>query len=107
MCDCYTARCKNCNREIPMHLGDYATARDEIEVFCTTCLPADLSDGALWLWADRDGDDIDAPIGPLSLCFMRNLTSNAAACWDGNHPNSWVVWCILRPGGKEPFRIQW
>lgn len=39
MCDCYHARCKVCGRYLPVHLGDYNTKRNEIEVFCQEHLP--------------------------------------------------------------------
>jgi len=34
MCDCYDAKCYLCDAIIPMHLGDFATERNEIRVIC-------------------------------------------------------------------------
>lgn len=37
MCDCYMAKCAGCGRGVPMHLGDFDTGRDEVDVFCCRC----------------------------------------------------------------------
>jgi hypothetical protein len=34
MCDCFLKPCKVCGRRIPVHLGDFLTDRNEIEVYC-------------------------------------------------------------------------
>ena len=39
MCDCYGEKCKECEEVIPIHLGDYETSRDEIEVYCKEHIP--------------------------------------------------------------------
>ena len=39
MCDCYHAPCKVCGTMLPVHLGDFNTDREEIEVFCEDHLP--------------------------------------------------------------------
>ena len=39
MCDCYRHKCKECETMLPIHLGDFNTGRDEIEVFCNEHIP--------------------------------------------------------------------
>jgi hypothetical protein len=39
MCDIFNAKCKVCGKKISIHLGDYLTGRNEIEVFCPDHLP--------------------------------------------------------------------
>jgi len=34
MCDCYAEPCKVCGELLPMHLGDFKTARWEIAILC-------------------------------------------------------------------------
>jgi hypothetical protein len=35
MCDCYLHQCKLCPTQVGIHLGDWATGRNEIEVLCS------------------------------------------------------------------------
>lgn len=39
MCDCYHHACKVCGEPLPVHLNDYDTNREEVEVFCEKHLP--------------------------------------------------------------------
>ena len=40
MCDIYEAKCKVCGiGGIPIHLGDYETGRDEVEIYCGGHIP--------------------------------------------------------------------
>jgi len=39
MCDCYSHKCKLCDKQLSVHLGDFETGRDEIEVFCSDHIP--------------------------------------------------------------------
>ena len=39
MCDIFMEECKGCTKEFNIHLGDYNTAREEIEVYCDKCCP--------------------------------------------------------------------
>lgn len=34
MCDCYTAKCEDCSNELPVHIGDFSTYRDNVIVRC-------------------------------------------------------------------------
>ena len=78
MCDCYVDKCRVCGEEIEMHLGDFSTGQDEVEVYCGVHLPSDGSDGMVWEY--RDG-------GPTRRAFVRWLTPNARENASGNHPN--------------------
>lgn len=83
MCDCYTDKCRGCGKEIEIHLSDYNTGRDEIEVYCGKCLPKDLSEGKLWRYRNR-GEN-------WQMVFVKALTENAKDNEDGNHPNEFDV----------------
>lgn len=39
MCDCYYEGCKVCGRSIPVHITDFITPRENVEVFCGRHLP--------------------------------------------------------------------
>ena len=78
MCDCYTDCCKVCGDPIEMHLADFDTGQDEIEVYCGKHIPLNREDGLVWVY----GDD-----KPYKRAFVRWLTDNAKANSDGNHPN--------------------
>ena len=34
MCDCYEGYCAGCGREIPVHIGDFSTNRQNVEIYC-------------------------------------------------------------------------
>lgn len=38
MCDCYTDKCINCEREIQIHIADYCTPRENVRVYCPKCI---------------------------------------------------------------------
>ena len=75
MCDIYDAECPGCGAGTDMHLADYSTGRDEVEVFCHMCIPSARVDGVVWM---AEGARV----------FVRALTGNARANWRGNHPNA-------------------
>ena len=83
MCDCYSHKCNNtrCREKIDMHLEDFNTGRDEIEVYCGEHIPGDKSDGVLWEFHD------DEPDGWGGTIFVKCLTDNARHHWRGNHYN--------------------
>lgn len=37
MCDTYRTECDGCDREIPMHIGDFSTGRCDVTVYCPEC----------------------------------------------------------------------
>lgn len=78
MCDCYIDKCKECGEEIEMHLSDFDTGRDEVEVYCEAHIPKDRSEGMIWLYGDGK---------ERNKAFVRALTYNAVAHMSGNHPN--------------------
>jgi len=84
MCDCYGHECVMCKRVIPIHLGDFLTNRDEIEVFCQRHIPRDKTHGTLFMIADEDEDIRRQRV------FIRYLTANARKRRVANHPNTWV-----------------
>lgn len=89
MCDCYSHKCKECDTKLPVHLGDYETERDEIEVFCQNHLPdKDVRIFTLtkkFEFPDRYPDDYEPNVG--WQMGIRALTDNARKWKEYNHPN--------------------
>lgn len=81
MCDIYMAKCKKCNAQIDMHLGDYNTGRDEVEVFCEKHLPDNRDYGVLWRYRENRRNR-------WKKVYVQALTDTADANRNGNHPNS-------------------
>ena len=79
MCDIYDHECnkKDCTDKFDMHLEDFATGRDEIEVFCEFHIPKDKSSGVLWRYRDCDQKN-------WNKMFVKCLTENAKNHWEGN-----------------------
>jgi hypothetical protein len=78
MCDCYVDECKVCKEQIQMHLVDFSTGQDEVEVYCELHMPDNRTDGVVWSYGDGK---------PHRRAFVRWLTDNARNHADGNHPN--------------------
>ena len=62
MCDCYDHKCAHpqCTQLMPIHIGDFCTPRENLEVVCTRHLPKDF-DGAIWRWyrpGEFSGEDL-------------------------------------------------
>jgi hypothetical protein len=74
MCNILLMPCKVCGRNIDMHLADYDTDPEEIEIYCGKHLPEDRRDGILWGYRKK-------------RVFVRALTKNAYTHAGGNHPN--------------------
>lgn len=79
MCDCYYHKCNHegCNVRIYMHLEDFSTERNEIEVFCGSHIPDKLNRKDGVLWSIEKGKS-------KSKIFIRSLTENAKRHWEGN-----------------------
>ena len=95
MCDIYMAKCPRCDVQTDMHLEDYNTGRDEVEVYCGRHLPDDMSDGVLWEYAAQGG---------WRKVFVRALTRNAAENMDGNCPNEFHARKVACPNGLMAIR---
>ena len=74
-----------------MHLGDYKTARNEVEVFCSEHLPD--TDVSIFTTLEDDVYD-DIPYIPTTILHhkgfrmgIRYLTENARSHADMNEPN--------------------
>ncbi len=78
MCDIYCAKCAKCDTEIEMHLGDFNTDPDEIDVFCGRHAVDGTIRRKRWvMWS--------SPIfGSITVV---SLTDNAWENREGNHPN--------------------
>jgi hypothetical protein len=91
MCNCYDHQCKECDTYIPIHLEDYDTDPDEIEVFCHRHIP-ESNVRIFKLTHKEDGLPKGFRIG------IRSLTENAKKHEGGNHPN---LVCAIRIKEKE------
>lgn len=83
MCDCYTAKCENCDIEIPMHLGDFNTGRDEIKIFCNKHIPTDNKEIVIHTIKGKYAREVCNTIRVGIL----PLTQNAKDNMEENHPN--------------------
>lgn len=92
MCDIYYAKCsdKDCKVEIYMHLEDFKTDQNEIEVFCGAHLPKKN----VRVFHLRNKHDQEHVIGGYKRCGVRYLTDNARNHIEGNHPNAGGAWKI-------------
>ena len=73
MCDCYGHKCDHpgCEETISIHLQDFETSREEVDVFCYKHL-GDSSEGELWDYESDEWDDWDGP-PPLRTDHTRSV----------------------------------
>lgn len=102
MCNCYTHKCADCGKPIEMHLGDFDTEPEEIDVWCSTCTDKKweyFTGDLTTVMVRREGKD------GLNIEFVaiRALTRNAFMCQDGNRPNvgGFEVWQSAKSWGKK------
>ena len=95
MCDIYMDTCRLCGKEIPMHLGDYATDRGEIVVYHLECfnkLPAIKCPYVVWTVnpekvVESFREEAIAEKELIGDVVVVALTENAWSNWPINHPN--------------------
>jgi hypothetical protein len=94
MCDCYDAKChsKGCGEMLPVHLGDYNTKRDEIEVFCKQHLPIAGCRIFTITQSITYGGEKKKVLKKGWKMGIRYLTDNAKKNAVVNHPNLGVDW---------------
>jgi len=90
MCDVYFEKCAypECEIRMYLHLANFATGRDEIEVYCYKHIPEDISDGVLFEvddFVDHEFPELNP--GYFGKMFLRCLTQNARENWSGNDYN--------------------
>ena len=82
MCDIYDHPCKVCGLKINMHLADYNTDSEEIDVFCRKHIPKVPKIKIYNITSRLDRMEFGTTrVGVLPL------TENAEKNADGNHPN--------------------
>lgn len=84
MCDCYDAKCKLCDYRIPIHLGDWETPRDEVEIFCHRHIP---EDNARVFQMSKKSSRSPGDLKRGEKVAIRALTSRAKKNKNINHPN--------------------
>ena len=83
MCDCYIHKCiaPDCDAMVEMHLANFDTGRDEIDVYCEKHGPTlPLTYGKWWRYRDSKREK-------WRLVFIEPKTENARRHESGNHPN--------------------
>ncbi len=80
MCDIYTHVCdhEGCAFSVELHLANFDTGRDEIEIYCENHMPKDKEDGVVWKIVEGKSRD---------RFFMRCLSQKARDNWNGNNYN--------------------
>ena len=89
MCEIYEHPCKICKTPIEIHLGNYETSPDEIEVFCKDHIPK--NDVFVWKSTSkgrRRGVQDICDINTYLKVGIRALTDNARMNKDSNYPNT-------------------
>ena len=101
MCNIIGKECKICGKLLPLHLGDYDTDPEEVEMFCQDHLPCHdvriytLTEDDVWDDYPEDFVDTRKPIvvHPANTKFgIRALTYNARRYKDKNYPNVMADW---------------
>jgi len=80
-----------------MHLEDYSTGRDEVEVFCGSHIPekSERKDGVLWSIGQGKSK---------TKIFIRSLTQNAKKHWKGNCYNGVGHHELMEEFGEKPLK---
>ena len=88
MCDCYGEKCHKtgCIATLPVHLGDYDTGREEIEVFCKSHIPKE--DCRVFTLTENHSRHFKKGW----KMAIRALTDNARMNKNKNYPNLGVEW---------------
>jgi hypothetical protein len=91
-----------CGEKLPVHLGDYETGRDEVEVFCEKHIPE--NNCRIFTLTENEYIDIGSYCGGYEVkkyvlefwegwqMAMRYLTDNAQKNKEMNHPNIGADW---------------
>jgi hypothetical protein len=92
MCDIYDAKCakEGCTVKIDMHLMDFKTPEEDIEVFCGAHLPKEN----VRVFHLKNKTDWKYVGGGYKRVGVRYLTEIAREYKDGNHPNAGGDWTI-------------
>ena len=80
MCNIYMDSCKVCGCDIPMHLGDFATKKREIECYCGNHIP----DKDVTVYVLTEDDNVYCKETKFGIRF---LTENAKKNSNINFPN--------------------
>lgn len=98
MCDIYLHKCLLCDNTIEMHLADFETDRDEIDIICHDCLQKMLKTGdynelynlpykTFTLWVYFPEFLKKEP----KIMIVIHKTRKAYKMREGNHPNEWYA----------------
>ena len=106
MCDCYNHKCKYCEALLCVHLGDWETKHDEIEVFCEKHTPWSDPDVYVFLCClnDKAEPDMFKYRDPFIMSILP-LTGNAKRHMYFNHPNSARYKRIVEPSKRYDLKM--
>lgn len=110
MCDIYLHKCMLCDNRIEMHLADFETDRNEIDIICNDCLKKMLKKGdyeelynlpyetfTLWVYFPNH------LLGEQKFVLVIHKTKHAYLMREGNHPNEWYTSELFT---KHPTEIE-
>lgn len=89
MCDCYAHPCKECGKGHEVHLADFNTNRDEIDVYCAECF--DRSKIFPWVLFKTEDGEVDK----FAIVYK---TDNAWENKNGNTPNACNITVLNKKG---------
>jgi hypothetical protein len=99
MCNIVNSPCIICDKNLPLHLGDYDTNPEEVECFCSEHIPD--NDVSVFVLTEDDVYE-DRPYIQRTIIFkkgwvmgIRYLTDNARTHKDKNYPNVGADWEVF------------
>jgi len=97
MCDIVNSPCKICKKDLPLHLGDYKTAPEEMECYCSKHLPE--KDVSIFTLLEDDTTLLEDDTGSVTFkqgwkMGIRYLTANAIENKEINFPNIGADWAV-------------
>ena len=58
MCDCFNPQCHLCDERMPLHIADFCTPWENVEVYCTHHVgKTEDFPGAVWKWGHGNAID--------------------------------------------------
>ena len=102
MCDCFNPRCHLCETRLSLHIADFCTGRENVEVYCSQHVgKTHQFPGSVWRWEHaEDGFRKGERMGILIL----NTEGLADEYLEGICPNTCEGDCIKhhprRDGGR-------
>jgi hypothetical protein len=81
MCDCYEHKCKICNNEVPIHIGDFAFPREDVEVWCHQHLPIEVPGVEIFQYPTCAIRLCGGRLRPWDECVHPNTSTGESIAW--------------------------